>query len=264
MNGHRAKKHLGQNFLHDTRVIQRIVQAIAPKPGERLVEIGPGLGALTRPLLEATGELDVVELDADVLPALRATCEGLGRLTIHHGDALKLDFRRFADGRPLRVVGNLPYYLSSPLLFHLLAQAEALQDLHFMLQKEVVDRICASPGTPDYGRLSVSVAARAEAVALFTVPPGAFRPVPKVDSAVVRLIPRPPPFPLRDRARFDRVVTAAFGQRRKQLANALRGVVPLQAFASCGIDPQARAEVLSAAAFARLADWQPEQGPDGA
>jgi len=252
---HVARKRFGQNFLHDPGVIARIVRAINPQPGDTMVEIGPGLGALTGPLLEAAGRLQVIEIDRDLVPRLEAEFGNRPGFIVHQADALAFDYARLVPpGGRLRVAGNLPYNISTPLLFHLLGYGEAIRDLHFMLQKEVVDRIVAAPGSDAYGRLSVAVAARAEAHALFGVGPGAFRPSPKVDSAVVRIVPRPPPFQIDDLARFDRVVAAAFSQRRKQLANALRGLLDAQAIAAAGIDPHARAEQLSAAQFARLAN----------
>jgi 16S rRNA (adenine1518-N6/adenine1519-N6)-dimethyltransferase len=254
---HRARKRFGQHFLHDPGVIARIVRAIAPKPGERLVEIGPGLGALTVPLLEAAGALTVIELDRDVIPHLREACGNSPALAVIQADALGVDYSALAAGRRLRLAGNLPYNISTPLLFHLLEHAGAIADMHFMLQKEVVRRLCARPDTGDYGRLTVTVAARAEAVELFTVGPGAFTPPPQVDSAVVRIVPRAAPFPLRDLARYDRLATLAFGQRRKTLHNALRGEVSPQAFAAAGVDPRARGETLSPEQFARLADAAP-------
>jgi 16S rRNA (adenine1518-N6/adenine1519-N6)-dimethyltransferase len=251
---HRARKRFGQHFLHDPGVIARIVRAIAPRPGDTLVEIGPGLGALTVPLLEAGGALTVIELDRDVIPHLREACGGGAGLEVVQADALRVDFTALAAGRTLRLAGNLPYNISTPLLFHLLEHAAVIRDMHFMLQKEVVRRICAEPDTADYGRLTVTLAARAEAAELFTVGPGAFNPPPKVDSAVVRITPRPAPFPIRDLARYDRVVTLAFGQRRKTLSNALRGALAPGAFEAAGIDPKARGETLSPEQFARLAN----------
>ena len=251
---HRARKRFGQNFLHDPRVIERIVRAIDPRPGQTLVEIGPGLGALTRPLLEAAGALEVIEIDRDVIPHLQTACEGLPGLRIHQADALSFDYTALLQpGRALRLVGNLPYNISTPLLFHLLRQAEAVRDMHFMLQKEVVDRICAAPGSDDYGRLTATLAARAEAALLFVVGPGAFTPAPKVDSAIVRLVPRPAPFPLPDLATYDRIVTAAFSQRRKTLSNTLKGLLDARQIAAAGIDPGLRAERLAPADFGRLA-----------
>ena len=188
---HRPRKRFGQHFLHDPQVISRIIAAICPQPGARLVEIGPGLGALTRPLLQAAGELEVVELDRDLLEPLQSRCAGLGTLRIHQADALQFDFAALrGDGPKLRVAGNLPYNISTPLLFHLLDQAEHLHDLHFMLQQEVVKRLAAGPGDDAYGRLSVMVQYRCRVEALFNVGPGAFQPPPKVWSAVVRMVPR--------------------------------------------------------------------------
>ncbi len=251
---HRARKRFVQHFLHEPGVISRIVRAIAPKPGEPLVEIGPGLGALTAPLLEAAGALTVIELDRDVIPHLREACGGGERLEVVQADALRVDYTALARGRRLRLAGNLPYNISTPLLFHLLEHSGAVADMHFMLQKEVVRRICAVPDTDDYGRLTVTLAARAEAVELFTVGPGAFKPPPQVDSAVVRITPRPAPFPIRDLARYDRLALLAFNQRRKTLHNALKGEVGDAGFAAAGIDPRARGETLSPEQFARLAN----------
>ncbi|MBL6749194.1 MAG: 16S rRNA (adenine(1518)-N(6)/adenine(1519)-N(6))-dimethyltransferase RsmA [Nevskia sp.] len=258
---HGAKKRFGQHFLHDPQVIGRILRAINPQPDDTLVEIGPGLGALTVPLLQRVQRLHVVEIDRDVVPHLRAACGDAPGLELHLADALKFDFGSLAaPGRPLRLVGNLPYNISTPLLFRLLGYSGLVRDMHFMLQKEVVDRITAAPGSGDYGRLTVTLAARAAAEMLFEVGPGAFRPPPRVVSAVVRITPRPAPFALRDAAVYDRVVTAAFGQRRKTLANALRGLLPAAEIAAAGIDPGARAETLAPEQFARLAGRLPS-GP---
>lgn len=251
---HLAKRRFGQNFLHDPYVIERILRAINPQAGDTLVEIGPGLGALTVPLLARVGRLTVVEIDRDVIPLLRERCGEHPDLTVIQADALKVDYRtlRPVNGR-IRVVGNLPYNISTPLLFHLLDQSEAIADMHFMLQKEVVDRMCAGPGDDAYGRLSVALAARCEVSHLLDVGPGAFRPAPKVDSAVVRLVPRAPDFEIADLDAFDRVVTRAFGQRRKTLANTLKGLLDATQIVAAGIDPRARAETLHARDFARLA-----------
>ncbi|HEX6927652.1 MAG TPA: 16S rRNA (adenine(1518)-N(6)/adenine(1519)-N(6))-dimethyltransferase RsmA [Gammaproteobacteria bacterium] len=254
---HRPRKRFGQHFLHDRAIIERIVRAIDPAPEDHLVEIGPGLGAITLPLLERVRELHAVELDRDVIPLLKEkTVDAPGRLTIHPADALKFDFAALADaiGAPLRLAGNLPYNVSSPLLFHFLSFRHVIRDMHFMLQKEVVDRMAAAPGSKTYGRLSVMLAADCRIEPLFTIRPGAFNPPPKVDSAVVRLVVLDePPFPLPDRALFARLVTAAFAQRRKTLRNSIRQFLDADAIAACGIDPQARAETLSAAQFGRLA-----------
>jgi 16S rRNA (adenine1518-N6/adenine1519-N6)-dimethyltransferase len=254
LHGHRARKRFGQNFLHDPRVIERIVRAIDPRPGQALVEIGPGLGALTRPLLEKAGALQVIEIDRDIPPLLRASCNGLTGLEIHLADALSFDYVTLVPaGQRLRLIGNLPYNISTPLLFHLLGYASQVQDMHFMLQKEVVDRICAAPGSDDYGRLTATIAARADAAMLFTVGPGAFKPAPKIDSAIVRITPRPAPFPIPDLAAYDRIVTAAFSQRRKTLSNSLKNVLSAEQIASTGIDPGIRAERLAPDDFGRLA-----------
>ncbi len=252
---HAAKKHFGQHFLHDPQVIERIVRSLNPQPGQTVVEIGPGLGALTVPLLQRTGRLHVVEIDRDVVPLLRAHCGDAPGLQLHLADALQFDYGSLApDGTPLRLVGNLPYNISTPLLFHLLKFAGQVQDMHFMLQKEVVDRLTAAPDTDDYGRLTLTVAARAQADYLFGVGRGAFNPPPKVDSAVVRITPRPPPFAIDDLACFDQLVTAVFSQRRKTLANGLRRLLPAAEIGALGIDPKIRGETLAPAQFALLAN----------
>lgn len=249
---HRARKRFGQHFLHDPGVIARIVDSIAPQPCDRIVEIGPGLGALTRPLLERAGRLCAVEIDRDILPHLKARCAGAGELEIIQADALTVDFRALGDN--LRVTGNLPYNISTPLLFHLLAQADAIRDMHFMLQREVVERMAAVPGERAYGRLSVTLAARARVERLFTVGRGAFRPPPQVESAVARVVPRAPDYPIDDMALFDRVVARAFGQRRKTLLNALKGLARRADLEAVGLDPGERAERVAASDFARLAN----------
>ncbi|MES0872700.1 16S rRNA (adenine(1518)-N(6)/adenine(1519)-N(6))-dimethyltransferase RsmA [Sinimarinibacterium thermocellulolyticum] len=254
MIAHVAKRRFGQNFLHDPQVIERILRSIDAQPGQTLVEIGPGLGALTRPLLECTRALTVIEIDRDVIPHLHAACAGLDGLCIVQADALRVDYRVFATAdAPLRIVGNLPYNISTPLLFHLLRQADVIRDMHFMLQKEVVERMVAGPGDAAYGRLSVALAARCAVSHLFDVGPGAFRPAPKVDSAIVRLVPREPEFAIDDLSLFDRLVTQAFAQRRKTLANALKGLADASTIERAGVDPRARAETLHARDFARLA-----------
>ncbi|MFZ5589054.1 MAG: 16S rRNA (adenine(1518)-N(6)/adenine(1519)-N(6))-dimethyltransferase RsmA [Pseudomonadota bacterium] len=253
---HLPRKRFGQHFLHDSAVVERIVAAIRPQPGQRIVEIGPGLGALTRPLLRILGSLDVVELDRDVIPLLREACAGLGELRIHSADALKFDFSGLAaDGARLRIVGNLPYNISTPLIFHLLEQAHSIQDMHFMLQKEVVERLAAAPGGADYGRLNVMVQYRCAVEKLFTVGAGAFSPPPKVESAVVRLTPHPrPPVRVDDEDIFARVVAQAFTQRRKTLRNTLKGLLKAEQLQALGIDPGLRAETLSLEQFARISN----------
>ena len=252
---HRARKRFGQHFLHDPGVIARIVAAIDPRPAERLVEIGPGLGALTLPLLERAGRVEAVEIDRDVIPELAARARGHGELVIHEADALRFDFAALRGAGPrLRLCGNLPYNISTPLLFHLLEAHTAIADMHFMLQKEVVARMAAAPATRAYGRLTVMLAARCAVERLFDVGAGAFQPRPRVDSAVVRLVPHArAPFAVPDAARYAAVVAAAFGQRRKTLRNALAGVVAAAGFAAAGVDPGRRAETLAPEEFARLA-----------
>jgi 16S rRNA (adenine1518-N6/adenine1519-N6)-dimethyltransferase len=237
--------------LHDPAVLGRIVAAVDPQPGDNLVEIGPGRGALTALLLARADRITAIEIDRDLAPALRARFGDA--LTLIEADALRVDYIALAGGAPLRLVGNLPYNISSPLLFTLLTGGAPIADMHFMLQREVVDRIVAAPGTRDYGRLSAAVAARADAQPLLTVGSGAFKPPPRVESAMVRLRPRPPPFDLRDPAVYDRVVTAAFGQRRKTLRNALSGLLDADSIAAAGVDPGARAETVTPAQFAALA-----------
>ncbi len=251
----RARKRFGQHFLHDPAVIARIVAAIGLQPGDAAVEIGPGRGALTAALLSAAGALDAVEIDRDLAELLRTRHGGTPGFVLHERDALELDWAALAQarGRRLRVVGNLPYNISTPLLFRLLAAADALIDMHFMLQKEVVDRIVAVPGSRDYGRLTVMLAPRLQATRVLEVGPGAFQPPPQVSSAMVRLrvLAAPPDWagaPL-----YGAVVAAAFGQRRKTLRNALGALLTASQISAAGIDPGARAEVLAPAQFAALA-----------
>ena len=250
--GHAPKRRFGQNFLHDPQVIERILRCINPQPGDCVVEIGPGLGALTIPLLERLDRLQAVEIDRDMVPHLETL--GGERLHIVQADALEVDFAALrVEAAPLRLVGNLPYNISTPLLFHLLGFVDCIRDMHFMLQKEVVDRITAQPDTADYGRLTVTLAARASSEWLFDVGPGAFKPAPQVTSSLLRIVPRPPPFEIVNLSLYDRVVTTAFNQRRKTLGNALKSLMPAAAIAAAGIDPRTRAETLEPAAFARLA-----------
>jgi len=253
---HRPRKRFGQNFLHDPAVIRRILAAVAPRPGQHLVEIGPGQGAITVELLEAAGRLDAVELDRDLVEPLAQRCRGLGTLRIHNADALTFDLCGLAfPGERLRLVGNLPYNISTPLLFRFLDQASCIEDVHLMLQREVVDRITAAPGSKTYGRLSVMVQTYCRAMPLFTIRPGAFNPAPKVDSAFLRLNPyRPLPYPVEDRQLLARLVAAAFSQRRKTLRNSLRGLVSHELLLAQGIDPGKRAEELSVATFVVLAN----------
>jgi 16S rRNA (adenine1518-N6/adenine1519-N6)-dimethyltransferase len=252
---HAPKKHFGQHFLHDAAIIERIVRALDPKPGDRIVEIGPGQGALTLPLLRRHGALTVIELDRDLIAPLREAGAHAGDLEVIHSDVLKVDFTKLADGQPLRLVGNLPYNISSPILFHALEHAAVVRDMHFMLQKEVVDRMAAAPGSKVFGRLSVMLQASCDVVPLFEVPPGAFRPPPQVDSAVVRLLPRASgSVGIVDSGLFARVVREAFGQRRKTLRNALSGVCDAEAIVAAGLRPGARAEEVEVEGFVALAN----------
>lgn len=250
---HRPRKRFGQHFLHDPYVIGRIVDAIDPRPGETLVEIGPGQGALTDPVLARAGRLHVVEVDRDLAAALRA--RGEPGLTVHEADALRFDFSALAGGEAaLRIFGNLPYNISTPLLFRLLTFRGSIRDLHFMLQKEVVTRMCAAPGGRDYGRLTVMLAASCRVEAVLGVGRGAFRPPPRVESAVVRLTPlRTAPFAMAGTAAFARLVTTAFSHRRKTLRNALGRALSAGDFAAAGVDPEARPQTLEPAQFGALA-----------
>ncbi|MCE3000662.1 MAG: 16S rRNA (adenine(1518)-N(6)/adenine(1519)-N(6))-dimethyltransferase RsmA [Betaproteobacteria bacterium] len=250
--GHVARKRFGQNFLVDDGVIAAIVAAVAPRRSDTVIEIGPGLGALTAPLLDRLDHLHVAEIDRDLIARLRRQWPP-DRLTVHEGDVLELDVSALGNG--LRVVGNLPYNISSPLLFHLAGHAAHIRDIHVMLQKEVVERIVAAPGDSAFSRLSVMLQYRFAMELLFEVPPEAFDPAPQVDSAVVRLIPHAAlPHPARDEAVFARVVSQAFSQRRKTLRNTLKGVADAALLERLGIDPGARAQELSVADFVRLAD----------
>ncbi|MBE02695.1 16S rRNA (adenine(1518)-N(6)/adenine(1519)-N(6))-dimethyltransferase RsmA [Marinobacter lutaoensis] len=254
--GHKARKRFGQNFLHDPGVIERIVRAINPAPDDALVEIGPGLGALTEELLALNPRLQVVELDRDLIPVLRTKFFNYPDFRIHEADALKFDFRSLVrDGQPLRIVGNLPYNISTPLIFHLLSQSGVVKDMHFMLQKEVVQRLAAVPGDSQYGRLGIMAQYFCRVQPLFEVGPGAFRPAPKVDSAVVRLVPYDTlPHPARDLDTLQAVVRTAFNARRKTLRKALAGLIGADRLRALGIDDGLRPENLTLADYVRIAD----------
>lgn len=254
--GHAAKKRLGQHFLRDTAVVARIVQAFAPARDDVVVEIGPGRGALTFALLPRLARLHAVEFDRDLIAPLSVQAAPFGELALHNVDALAFDFRALAaPARKLRVIGNLPYNISTPLLFHLFAQIDCIGDMVFMLQKEVVARLAAAPGGKDYGRLSVMTQAVCAVEALFDVPPGAFAPPPKVNSAVVRLTPHAtPPCALARTPAFADLVRLAFAQRRKTLRNNVKAVLTDTALVARGIDPNRRAETLSLMEFCRLAE----------
>ncbi len=252
---HNPRKRFGQHFLHDRGTVDRIVAAIAPARGETLVEIGPGEGVLTEPLLAAVGHLHAIEVDRDLAEALRGRADWSERLCVHEADALRFDFTALEPvGGRVRVVGNLPYNISTPLLFHLLEQRAAIADMHFMLQREVVDRMAAEPGSGVYGRLSVMIQAYCGVTRLFRVAPGAFRPPPAVESAVVRLVPHAQPAVDAAHAeRFGEIVRRAFSMRRKTLRNGLRGYVDVGTITGAGIDPGTRPEQLRVEDFARLA-----------
>ncbi|QEP43858.1 16S rRNA (adenine(1518)-N(6)/adenine(1519)-N(6))-dimethyltransferase RsmA [Ectothiorhodospiraceae bacterium BW-2] len=250
---HRPRKRFGQNFLHHTATLEAIVAALSPRREESLLEIGPGRGALTAALLPHLDSLHAIELDRDLVSYLQQRFPS-SQLQLHSGDALKLDL---ADGRwptPLRLVGNLPYNISTPLILHLIAQREQIIDMHFMLQKEVVERLVSAPGRKSYGRLSVIVQYYCQIEQLFTVPPSAFTPPPKVDSAIVRLIPyRDPPFPSVRRTLLEQVTQCAFNQRRKTLRNTLKPLFSVAELEQLGINPTLRADNVSVADYVTLA-----------
>ena len=253
---HRARKRFGQNFLHDAGVIHRILRAIHAREGEHMLEIGPGQGALTEGLLSSGAQLDVIELDRDLIPILQAQFADNPRFRLNQGDALKFDFTQLNAGeRSLRVVGNLPYNISTPLIFHLLDNAHLIRDMHFMLQKEVVERLAAEPGGGDWGRLSIMVQYHCRVEHLFNVGPGAFNPPPKVDSAIVRLIPHDVlPHPAKNPRLLERVVREAFNMRRKTLRNTLKGLLSAEDIEAAGVDGSLRPEQLKLADFVHLAD----------
>lgn len=249
---HRPRRRLGQHFLHDPGIISRIVDAIDPRPGQRVVEIGPGLGAITVPLLRMARRLEVVELDRDLAAALRERCAQEGELTVYEADALRFDFCSVLkpDTR-LRLVGNLPYNISTPLLFHLFSQRDCIADMHFMLQKEVVQRMVARPGGKTYGRLTVMVAIHAAVQALFTIAPGAFTPPPKVESTFIRLTLKP--LPDVDLAIFAEIVAQAFSMRRKTLRNALKRLLTAEDIVAVGLSPSMRPENVEPSGYIELA-----------
>jgi 16S rRNA (adenine1518-N6/adenine1519-N6)-dimethyltransferase len=262
--GHTARKRFGQNFLVSDGVIRKIIDAVAPRKGDTVVEIGPGLGALTEPLLERIDHLHVVEIDRDLIARLRQRFPP-ERLSIHEGDALEFDFGTLQGEARLKIVGNLPYNISSPLLFHLVRYAPLVYDMHFMLQKEVVDRMVAEPGSKDFGRLSVMLQYHFHMERLFIVPPGSFNPPPKVDSAIVRMIPIDhlkvgAGETVKNHDRFASVVASAFSQRRKMLRNTLRELIAEADLAALGITPTARAEDIAVADYVRLANFLADGG----
>lgn len=251
MQGHTPKKRFGQNFLIDNYIINRIIEIIAPKEEDFILEIGPGLAALTKPILEFTNHLHVVEIDRDIIHYLEKNLAD--KLTIHGVDALKFDFNSLLSDK-IRVIGNLPYNISTPLLFHL-AEYKNILDMHFMLQKEVVDRICASPNNGDYGRLSVMLQYQFNCRKMLDVPHTSFDPEPKVESAIVKLIPKPAADTINiDKKRLNTIVTAAFNQRRKTITNSLKNVVNIELLEKLGIDNKKRAENLTVAEYISLSN----------
>ncbi|MEG9530490.1 16S rRNA (adenine(1518)-N(6)/adenine(1519)-N(6))-dimethyltransferase RsmA [Mannheimia indoligenes] len=265
--GHTARKRFGQNFLHDMNVIHGIVSAINPKKDEFLLEIGPGLAALTEPVAELVDKLTVVEIDRDLAERLRHHPFLNQKLTVIEQDALRFNFREYFESLNLgkdsvRVFGNLPYNISTPLIFHLLTFHDLIKDMHFMLQKEVVKRLCAAPNSKAYGRLTIMAQYYCQVIPVLEVPPTAFKPAPKVDSAVVRLMPyNQLPYPAKDVYWLNRVTTQAFNQRRKTLRNALSTLFSTEQLEALGIDLTARAENLTIADYVRLANWLYENPP---
>ena len=258
--GHQARKRFGQNFLHDPGVIEQIIRAINPRPKDAMVEIGPGLGALTEEILAVNPGLQVVELDRDLIPVLRTKFFNYPEFRIHEADALKFDFSQLMVDRPLRIIGNLPYNISTPLIFHLLGQAGVVQDMHLMLQKEVVQRMAAVPGDNNYGRLGIMTQYFCKVQPLFEVGSGAFRPAPKVDSAIVRLVPHGTlPHPARDLTTLQAVVRTAFNARRKTLRKALGGLVSVAQLQSLGINDGLRPENLGLTDYVAIADLLVEE-----
>jgi 16S rRNA (adenine1518-N6/adenine1519-N6)-dimethyltransferase len=254
---HRAKKRLGQNFLVDQFVIQRIVDSIRPEENDTIIEIGPGLGALTKPILNKVKQLDVIEFDREIIPKLQLNCSFNTALTIHEMDVLKFDFTSFQSSLPtnnkIRVIGNLPYNISTPVLFHLLKHRHAIRDMYFMLQKEVVDRITSPPGNKCYGRLSVMIQSYFDVTPLFIVPPHSFEPAPKVESAVLKLKPiSHQSDDTIDYKILEELVRTAFSQRRKTLKNTLKDLCTLDQLNQIGIDPTQRAETVPLEAFIEL------------
>ncbi|WP_111641030.1 16S rRNA (adenine(1518)-N(6)/adenine(1519)-N(6))-dimethyltransferase RsmA [Marinimicrobium alkaliphilum] len=256
LGGHRARKRFGQNFLVDQNIVQRIVDAIHPGENDRIVEIGPGKGAITGLLAERCNHLRVIELDRDLVPWLRVRFEKHPDFELFQTDALRFDFSQLTSpGQPLRIVGNLPYNISTPLIFHLLSFAGQVHDMHFMLQKEVVKRMAAAPGEKAFGRLTVMVQYYCQVDWLFEVPPGAFDPAPKVDSAIVRLRPyTTPPLEARDPKLLARLVNVAFQQRRKTLRNALKQLLPTERIDTLPVDTGVRPENLSVADYVTISN----------
>lgn len=262
--GHTARKRFGQNFLHDDQIIQSIVAAINPQANDFLIEIGPGLGALTEPVAEQIEHLTVIELDRDLAERLRHHPFLHQKLTVIEQDVMRFDFQQLARQaeKPLRIFGNLPYNISTPLMFHLFQYHDVIQDMHFMLQKEVVNRLCAGPNSKAYGRLTIMAQYFCQVIPVLEVPPSAFKPAPKVDSAVVRLVPHKVlPYPVKDLYWLNRVCTQAFNQRRKTLRNSLMDLFTAEQLVELEIKLTDRAENLTIADYARLANWLANNPP---
>ncbi|ODN42545.1 16S rRNA (adenine(1518)-N(6)/adenine(1519)-N(6))-dimethyltransferase RsmA [Piscirickettsia litoralis] len=261
LQGHTARKRFGQNFLHDAHIIRQIVDAISPKNTDHIVEIGPGLGAITEYLTIDAARLDVIEIDRDLIPRLQEKFGMNSQFQIHESDALKFNFAKLLDksnnpaSSQLRIVGNLPYNISTPLLFHLFSFPGLIEDMHFMLQKEVVERMAAPAGSPDYGRLSIMAQYHSKVDMLFTVPPGAFNPAPKVDSAIVRLQPyKQPKIIAKNVKHFEKLVTQAFTQRRKTIRNSLKTMANTEQLEHAGISPELRPEVITLTQYVTLSN----------
>jgi 16S rRNA (adenine1518-N6/adenine1519-N6)-dimethyltransferase len=250
---HQARKRFGQHFLHDQNIIESILRLLDPRPGEHLIEIGPGQGALTYPLLQRCEKLIAIELDRDVVPVLKNTAVGLGELEIINADILEFDLSSLPGNKIYRLVGNLPYNISTPLMFHLLESVGQIEDMHFMVQKEVALRIVARPGDNNYGRLSVMLQYQCDSQYLLDVAPTCFKPPPRVDSAVIRLIPLDKPqHDVGDYQHFSKIVRTAFSQRRKTISNSLKAMLDRDTIVNCGIDPRMRAENLALDDYANL------------
>ncbi|MEI6895426.1 MAG: 16S rRNA (adenine(1518)-N(6)/adenine(1519)-N(6))-dimethyltransferase RsmA [Colwellia sp.] len=262
--GHQAKKRFGQNFLHDEAVISDIVDVINPEPGENLVEIGPGLGALTEPVIERAGEISVVELDRDLAHRLRHHPFLAKYLTIYETDALKFDFSQLvSDNKPLRIFGNLPYNISTPLIFHLLTFKDNVKDMHFMLQKEVVERMAAEPDCKAYGRLSIMTQYQCQVFPVMEIGPEAFKPAPKVDSAIVRLIPHSQiANPVKDINALNTICLAAFNQRRKTIRNSFKKLINETQLSALNIDANLRPENLTLDDYIKLANFIVDNPPE--
>ena len=257
---HRARKRFGQHFLHDQNIIHKIISALNPRDGQSIIEIGPGQGALTLPLLQRCQKLTAIELDRDLIPILQRKSQDIGELTLINQDVLDLELASLALAPPLRLVGNLPYNISTPLMFHLLESSTLISDMVFMLQKEVAQRIIATPHSKQYGKLTVMMQYYCSSEYLFDVPPGSFSPPPKVDSAVIRLQPHASlPCPVDDITRLELVVSTAFNQRRKTISNSLKNLLDKSTIPALGIDPTARAENLSLADFVQLTQAMNDQ-----